>query len=267
VGEYDAQGNLIQEIVWLGDIPVATLRPNGAGVELFYLHTDHLNTPRKITRPSDNKLRWTWNPTPFGTGAPNENPQSLGAFVFNLRFPGQYFDSETGLYYNMARYYDPQAGRYVTSDPIGLEGGLNTYSYVANNPLSAIDPTGLDLVLVGDGGDLGTLLNLAAKTWDKENCGCNEIVNVSSGQAALDAMAAYAKKHGGIDGLRVFAHSGSNGIYFNQVMWRGSLYSSGAGYWYAPFSGDAAQMQSMDPSWFKPGAPIDLRGCKAAKGR
>jgi hypothetical protein len=79
-------------------------------------------------------------------------------------------------------------------------------------------------------------------------------------------MEAYAKKNGGIDGLRVFAHSGSNGIYFNQVLWRGSLYSSGGGYWLAPLSPDAAQMQSIDPEWFKPGAPIDLRGCKAAKG-
>jgi hypothetical protein len=110
--------------------------------------------------------------------------------------------------------------------------------------LRAIDPYGLDLVLVGDGGDLGSMLNLAAATWDRENCGCNEVVQVSSGHEALAAMEAYAKKHGGIEGLRVFAHSGSNGIYFNQVLWRGSLYSHGAGYWWAMVSTEAAQMQS-----------------------
>jgi hypothetical protein len=122
------------------------------------------------------------------------------------------------------------------------------------------------LVLVGDGGDLGSLLNLAAQTWDEENCGCNEIVEVSSGEEALAAMEAYAKKNGSIDGLRVFAHSGSNGIYFNQNLWRGSLYSHGAGNWYAPFSRQAARMQSINPDWFQSDATIDLRGCKAGKG-
>ncbi len=57
--------------------------------------------------------------------------------------PGQYFDSETGLYYNNARYYDPKTGRYISSDPIGLRGGLNTYTYGLNNPLRYIDPSGL----------------------------------------------------------------------------------------------------------------------------
>jgi YD repeat-containing protein len=60
VGEYTGTGALIQETVWLGDIPVATLRPNGGGVDVFYVHSDHLNTPRIVTRPSDNAVRWRW---------------------------------------------------------------------------------------------------------------------------------------------------------------------------------------------------------------
>lgn len=62
--------------------------------------------------------------------------------VYNLRYPGQYFDSETGLFQNWDRDYDPQVGRYIESDPIGLEGGLDTYAYALNAPTLFTDPTG-----------------------------------------------------------------------------------------------------------------------------
>jgi RHS repeat-associated protein len=71
---------------------------------------------------------------------PDENPSSLGTFDMPLRFLGQYGDKETGLAYNMARDDDAGVGRYVQSDPIGLDGGLNTYAYVLGNPLSYVDP-------------------------------------------------------------------------------------------------------------------------------
>jgi RHS repeat-associated protein len=148
LGEYDAAGKLVQEIVWLDDIPVASLRlPAGASsgpAEVFYIHADHLNTPRRISRPTDNMVMWQWEPEPFGHALPNENPAGAGPFVFNLRFPGQYFDAESGLFYNYFRDYDPSTGRYVQSDPIGLAGGINTYTYVGGNPISFIDPSGLN---------------------------------------------------------------------------------------------------------------------------
>jgi RHS repeat-associated protein len=65
-------------------------------------------------------------------------------FVYNLRFPGQYYDGETGLHYNYFRDYNPGTGRYIESDPIGLKGGLNTYVYTLNNPLDQIDRFGLE---------------------------------------------------------------------------------------------------------------------------
>lgn len=145
VGEYESNGDLIQETIWLGNIPVATIRPNGSGVSVFYLHTDHINTPRRISRPSDNAIVWRWDADPFGDSVANEDPDGDSLLlVYNMRFPGQYFDSETGVNYNYFRDYDPALGRYLQSDPIGLYGGINTYSYVGSSPLMATDWSGLD---------------------------------------------------------------------------------------------------------------------------
>ena len=78
----------------------------------------------------------------FGANAPNENPAGQGTFKYALRFPGQNYDAETGTHYNYFRDYDPTIGRYEQSDPIGLQGGLNTYVYVANDPVELTDPRG-----------------------------------------------------------------------------------------------------------------------------
>jgi RHS repeat-associated protein len=147
VGEYDGSGNFIEETVWFGDTPVAALKPNGTSINLFYVHADHLNTPRRISRPSDNVVVWRWDGDPFGSTAANEDPDADSAlFTYNLRFPGQYFDQETGLLYNWHRYYSTEVGRYTQSDPIGLAGGLNTYAYARSNPLSYADPLGLEAI-------------------------------------------------------------------------------------------------------------------------
>jgi RHS repeat-associated protein len=146
VGEYGATGALVQETVWLGNIPVATLRPKaGGGVDLFYVHTDHLNTPRRVSKPAGNTIVWRWDSDPFGEAPANSDPDGDATqFVYNLRFPGQYADQETGLHYNYFRDYDSAIGRYVQSDPIGLSGGsFSTYAYVNGNPVSLVDPRGL----------------------------------------------------------------------------------------------------------------------------
>ena len=131
--------------MWLADIPVATLKPNGGAVAVFYVHTDQLNAPREVARPSDNAQMWTWFSDPFGTDAANANPAGAGTFAYDLRFPGQVFDGQAGLHYNYARDYDPGTGRCSTSDPIGMRGGVNTYAYVLGRPIQYIDPYGLDM--------------------------------------------------------------------------------------------------------------------------
>ncbi len=147
VGEYDVTGTLIQETVWLEDLPIATLRPTGSGtpppIAIYYVHPDHLGSPRAVTRPSDNAFLWRWdNVDPFGANLPNENPSGAGTFQYALRFPGQYYDAETSTHYNYFRDYDPTIGRYTESDPTGLSGGINTYGYGLANPIRNIDPTG-----------------------------------------------------------------------------------------------------------------------------
>jgi RHS repeat-associated protein len=112
--------------------------------QLYYIHADHLGTPRVITKATDNTKVWEWrNDDAFGNNPPDESPSGLGQFVFNLRFPGQYYDAETGLHQNWMRDYDPSGGRYIQSDPIGLDGGINTFAYVESTPLTLIDPEGL----------------------------------------------------------------------------------------------------------------------------
>jgi RHS repeat-associated protein len=146
IGEYDGTGKLIEETVWLGDIPVATLRPHsGGGIDIYYVHTDHLNTPRKVSQPSTGALAWRWDTDPFGATAPNQNPAGLGTLVYNLRAPGQYYQAETGLNYNGFRdCYDPLTGRYCEPDPIGLYGGsYSTYVYVNGSPITHTDRFGL----------------------------------------------------------------------------------------------------------------------------
>ena len=122
IGEYDGSGNLFEETIWLGDIPVATLQFGTSALKTYYVHTDHLNTPRRITNRNTNIIVWRWDSDPFGNGAAVQNPQGTVTVSYNLRFPGQYYDAETGLNQNMQRDYDTsqdhaQAGRNLGIDP------------------------------------------------------------------------------------------------------------------------------------------------------
>jgi len=178
------------------------LVPTGGGTTqeaLRYLHTDHLNTPRLATDAAQQVL-WRWDGGAFGETVPNNDPDGDGNLTtVNLRYPGQYFDAETGLHYNWYRYYEPKIGRYITSDPIGLRGGLNTFTYVSNNPLRWIDPTGLDATVWNNTqGGRGrwngpTNGNWGGKCWSggQYSCGSNTPGNASP----TDSADACYKRH------------------------------------------------------------------------
>ncbi|MEZ5720088.1 MAG: RHS repeat-associated core domain-containing protein [Burkholderiaceae bacterium] len=135
-----------------GPIPMAAEIDN----RLYAIHTDHLGTPRRLTQ-ADGQAAWQWAYSAYGDEAPtlgakrftNEttNPTTgstnIAPVRFNLRYPGQYFDEESGLHYNWHRNYDPKMGRYTQTDLIGLQGGWNRYAYVSGSPLMFTDRMGL----------------------------------------------------------------------------------------------------------------------------
>lgn len=130
LGEYAAARN--QESIYLEGLPVA-LTTQGAVMRVY---ADHLGTPRRVTA-GGGSIVWDWGSEPFGSSIPT------GTLTFNQRFPGQYFDAEIFLNYNTARHYDPYTGRYLQSDPAGMAGGINSYSYANSIPTQNVDPFGL----------------------------------------------------------------------------------------------------------------------------
>lgn len=171
---YDIAGRLIGETtigsqpsrdyIWAGGTPVEQINhwvPIGNMLQMehcstgadgmidwvTYLHTDGLGSPRVGTDIQQNVV-WRWDGEAFGETAPTQAvPAGAYPVYVNLRHSGQYLDQETALFYNGARYYNPKTGRYITSDPIGLAGGANSYAYARGNPGSKADPTGLDVTI------------------------------------------------------------------------------------------------------------------------
>lgn len=148
--QYTATKEKVKEIywIWLDTLPIAQIEvPFANGVAgkqvVYYIHSDHLDTPRWATNQSQQKV-WSWQSDAFGNTLANEDPLDTEVnTTIPLRFAGQYFDEETSFHYNYFRTYIPDLGRYSQSDPIGLNGGWNTFNYVHGNPVNWTDSMGL----------------------------------------------------------------------------------------------------------------------------
>ena len=171
LGEYSSSGALIQETIWMGDTPVATLRPNGSTIAIYYVHTDHLGSARKVEGPLFNGLAWRWDPDVYGT---NLGPVSL---TYNLRFPGM--------------YYLPETGRYLESDPIGLAGGRNTYLYAHANPLSRTDRRG-----TGGPSVTGTGIDDILQNAPDSKCDILPALCIAKAVVCTEATCTYSDCHG-----------------------------------------------------------------------
>jgi RHS repeat-associated protein len=124
--------------------PISTLQPSvGPGKPIDYILADRLGTPQLATNISGSTV-WSTTYQPYGTTG-----TVTGSITQNLRLPGQNTDAETGFSYNLNRDYMPNLGRYLETDPVGLLGGLNTYSYAVGNPVTLVDPSGLWTINIG----------------------------------------------------------------------------------------------------------------------
>jgi RHS repeat-associated protein len=136
IAETRADGTPLRDIIYLDGERIA-MKLYGDQAGIYYFLNDHLGTPHIVINTAG-QIVWHAAYLPFGLA------QILTEQIPNpFRFPGQYFDPETGLHYNYFRYYDPKTGRYLTPDPIGIKAGLNLFAYVGNNPSGSSDPLGL----------------------------------------------------------------------------------------------------------------------------
>lgn len=157
IAEHDAAtGAVLREYIWLGLMPLAVIDHSTGSDVMSFLHSDHLGRPVAATSATG-AVVWDGAFTPFG-----EAVLLAGSLTMDLRFPGQYRDSESELYYNFTQIYDPSIGRYLQYDTIALAGGINPFAYVGGNPISMIDPTGeLIFVIAFAGMGLGVGIDLA----------------------------------------------------------------------------------------------------------
>jgi RHS repeat-associated protein len=210
--EFDGSGTELKAYGWK---PASTWGTDPlfmkVGTEYYFYHNDHLGTPQKMT-VTNGAVVWSAKYSSFGEAFVD----LTSSVENNLRFPGQYYDDETGLHYNYHRYYDPTTGRYLIPDPIGLKGGINLFAYVLNNPINAFDPLGLEECSYCPGGkwdvDIHGNFNLAiiiggsrsrvTFTCLSNNKKCTGVLNCATFGAGFDIGIGYSFESHGEEGRK-----------------------------------------------------------------
>jgi RHS repeat-associated protein len=234
LGEYASPSNAVAQetVVVDGYLPVGTtptgttsaqrtnvLRTYAGHLDQRLLATDHYNSPF-----------WSWDPDAFGAGLTNDNPGGHGNYYIDTRFPGQIFDDESNTYANVTRSYDPNRGRYLQSDKIGLGGGMNTYNYVANDPANMVDPDGRNplLVIVGIGaavgGVSGAITTGNTVGWSWNNAGTIAFgAAIGAGAGAAGAVSVGAGAVGLASTILAGGAGGAAGDFAGQLFTKGSF--------------------------------------------
>ncbi len=171
LAEYDGSGARTVRYAYAGGFaPMQVAYKDGAGEDVYDVHSDHLDTPRLLT---DSAGTAVWREAHEAFGKAVLDPANT--VTFNVRFPGQYFDAESGLHDNRFRTYDPGTGPYISADPIGQSGGVNVNQYASANPVNRFDPLGLEVTMVCRllGGAMGKTgkKHCSVFVWHADECG------------------------------------------------------------------------------------------------
>jgi len=131
----------VEELLAAEGIELKKPPPDPRWIDVSFFVTDHAGTPMRLVN-ENGRVIWQAEPDDWGA-VKNEKTFFQGDIRQPIRFQGQWLDEESGFYYNRYRFYDPRQGRYITQDPIGLEGEMNFYAYVGGDPVRFTDPLGL----------------------------------------------------------------------------------------------------------------------------
>ncbi len=183
IADYNGVGGPLSLTVrGAGGLPVAAVTPavDGATLTAVYYHHDAMGSTVAVTQGGDSGAADTYTYSDYGA------PQSGSWSAY--QYAGYRYDSETGLYYVKARYYSPNLGRFLQSDPVGFRGGMNLYAYVGNDPINLIDPMGM----TPDGSNM-TIPSVPLQNLPLQGYTCSQLSSTVTGFVAPNGNGGYVQ--------------------------------------------------------------------------